>query len=63
MKALECRWNDVLVKECEARYAHFNDGVIRDSEFESTQLQDFRRVSTSAPKSRRWGIPQKNLEF
>lgn len=44
MKAIECRWQDVLVENCDARYAQFNSGVVRSCEFKSTRLDeaDFR---------------------
>jgi uncharacterized protein YjbI with pentapeptide repeats len=40
MKAFECKWQDVLVEHCDARYAQFNSGALRACEFQSTQLQD-----------------------
>ena len=40
MKAFECKWQDVLVEHCDARYAQFNSGVLRACEFQATQLQD-----------------------
>ncbi len=44
MKAIECRMEDVLLERCDSRYAQFNDGAVRCSEFIDTQLQeaDFR---------------------
>lgn len=40
MKAFECKWQDVLVEHCDARYAQFNSGALRACEFQATQLQD-----------------------
>ena len=31
--AIECRWQDVLVENCDGRYAQFNDGRIHTGEF------------------------------
>jgi uncharacterized protein YjbI with pentapeptide repeats len=44
MKAVECKWQDILVEHCDARYAQFHAGVLKSCEFQSTQLQesDFR---------------------
>lgn len=46
MKAFECKWQDVLVEHCDARYAQFAGGKLRACEFQSTQLQeaDFRNT-------------------
>jgi uncharacterized protein YjbI with pentapeptide repeats len=40
MKAIECRWRDVLVENCQSRYAQYNDGALCATEFRSTQLED-----------------------
>ncbi len=40
MKAFECRWQDVLVENCVARYAQFADGHARTCEFKASQLED-----------------------
>ena len=47
MKALECRLEDILLERCDARYAQFNDGSFRSSDFTDTQLQetDFREAN------------------
>jgi uncharacterized protein YjbI with pentapeptide repeats len=47
LKALECRMEDVLVERCDARYAQFNAGVARLSDFIESGLQetDFRGVN------------------
>ena len=46
MKAIECKWQDVLVEHCDAHYAQFNGGTLKSCEFQSTQLQesDFRNA-------------------
>jgi len=47
MKVIECRWHDVLVENCDARYAQFNGGIVRSCEFKGTRLDeaDFRGVN------------------
>jgi uncharacterized protein YjbI with pentapeptide repeats len=44
MSAAECRWQDVLVDRCDARYAQFHGGRFKNCEFRGTQLTeaDFR---------------------
>jgi len=44
MKTSACRWQDVLIENCDARYAQFNGGVLRSCEFKGTRLDeaDFR---------------------
>jgi uncharacterized protein YjbI with pentapeptide repeats len=44
LKAIECRWQDVLIENCDVRYSQFNDAVLRDCEFKTSQCQesDFR---------------------
>jgi uncharacterized protein YjbI with pentapeptide repeats len=46
MKAAECRWQDVLMKDCEASYAQFVDGGFKTCEFRDSQFPDadFRRA-------------------
>lgn len=46
MKAVECRWQDVLVENCDGRYAQFTDGRIRPSEIRTSSFveADFRGV-------------------
>jgi uncharacterized protein YjbI with pentapeptide repeats len=46
MKAVECRWQDVLVEDCDGRYAQFTDGRIRPTEFRNSSFveADFRGV-------------------
>ena len=38
MRAIECHWQDVLVDNCDMRYAQLNDGKIRSSEFRESHL-------------------------
>ena len=47
MKLNDCRWQDVLVENCDARYAQFNGGAVRSCEFKGTRLDeaDFRGVN------------------
>ncbi len=40
MSAVECHWKDVLVENCDLRYAQLSDGQIRSSEFKSCNLGD-----------------------
>jgi uncharacterized protein YjbI with pentapeptide repeats len=53
LKAIECRWEHVLLERCDSRYAQFADGAAPSSDFIETQLQeaDFRRVRL---ESTRW---------
>ncbi len=39
MKLIACRWQDVLVENCDARYAQFN-GVVKSCEFKGTRLDE-----------------------
>jgi uncharacterized protein YjbI with pentapeptide repeats len=50
MKAIGCHWQDVLVENCDARYAQFNGGVVRSCEFKGTRLDeaDFRGANLAA---------------
>ena len=38
MRAIECRWKDVLVENCDARYAQFNDGQLVSCEFKGSHM-------------------------
>ncbi len=40
MSAIQCHWEDVLVENCDLRYAQLSDGQIRSSEFKSCNLGD-----------------------
>ena len=40
IKAIECRMEDVLFERCDSRYAQFQAGVARCSDFIDTQLQE-----------------------
>jgi uncharacterized protein YjbI with pentapeptide repeats len=40
LRAFECRWQDVLVENCLARYAQFNEGILKLMEFRSSQFDD-----------------------
>jgi uncharacterized protein YjbI with pentapeptide repeats len=40
MKAIACNWQDVLVENCDARYAQFNGGVVRSCEFKGARLDE-----------------------
>lgn len=40
MSAAECRWQDVLVDRCDARYAQFHGGRFKNCEFRGTQLTE-----------------------
>jgi uncharacterized protein YjbI with pentapeptide repeats len=40
LHAFECRWQDVLVENCLARYAQFNDGLLTLAEFRSSHFDD-----------------------
>lgn len=46
LKAVECRWQDVLVEDCDGRYAQFTDGRIRPTEIRASSFveADFRGV-------------------
>ncbi len=50
MKAIECRWRDVLIEGCDARYrAQFTDGRLQNCELRSSGL-----VETGLPAERTW---------
>jgi uncharacterized protein YjbI with pentapeptide repeats len=40
MKAIQCRWEDVLVENCDLRYAQLSEGHFQHSEFKSCNLGD-----------------------
>lgn len=40
MKAVECRWEEVLVAGCDARYAQFRDGALRRCEFRDNRMEE-----------------------
>jgi uncharacterized protein YjbI with pentapeptide repeats len=40
MRAVECHWEDILVENCDLRYAQFSNGRFRSSEFKSCNLGD-----------------------
>src|ERR1041384_4543841 len=40
MKAIECRWKDVLIENCDVRYAQFNDGHVHHCEFKASNLSE-----------------------
>jgi uncharacterized protein YjbI with pentapeptide repeats len=40
MRAVECHWEDILVENCDLRYAQLSNGQIRSSEFKSCNLGD-----------------------
>lgn len=40
MKAIACHWQDVLVENCDARYAQFSGGEARSCEFKGTRLDE-----------------------
>ncbi len=40
MNALACKWQDVLLDHCDARFAQMSEGRIRRSEIRSTQLRE-----------------------
>ena len=44
MAAIECRWQDVLVQNCDGRYVQLKDGRIRGGEFRASDFSeaDFR---------------------
>ncbi len=44
MRAIECRWDSVLLENCDARYAQLNSGQVRLCEFRGANLEesDFR---------------------
>jgi uncharacterized protein YjbI with pentapeptide repeats len=44
MAAIECRWQDVLVENCDGRYVQLNDGRLRNCEFRASDFSeaDFR---------------------
>lgn len=49
LKAMECRWQDVLVEDCDLKYAQFNDARFEICEFRSSACQesDFRGADVS----------------
>lgn len=52
LKAIECKWQDVLLRECDARYAQWNDGVFKVSEVNQCHLgeADFRNTDLYGTK-------------
>jgi uncharacterized protein YjbI with pentapeptide repeats len=40
MNALGCKWQDVLLQSCDARFAQLSEGRVRRSEFRETQLRE-----------------------
>jgi uncharacterized protein YjbI with pentapeptide repeats len=40
INALACRWQHVLLDDCDARFGQFSEARIRHSEFSSTQLRE-----------------------
>ena len=50
MVAIECRWQDVLVENCDGRYAQFHDGRIHTGEFKGSNFAeaDFRNTDLDA---------------
>lgn len=40
MRAIECHWQDVLVQNCDMRYAQLNDGQVRGCEFKVCRLEE-----------------------
>ena len=40
LKAIECRWRDVLIGNCDACYAQFTNGAVIVSELKTSQFQD-----------------------
>ena len=38
MRAIECHWQDVLIENCDMRYAQLNDGKARSCEFRASHL-------------------------
>jgi uncharacterized protein YjbI with pentapeptide repeats len=40
LNALACRWQDVLLDHCDARFAQLSEGRIRRSEIHATQLRE-----------------------
>ena len=40
LRALGCQWRDVLVENCDLRYAQLNDSQIRSSEFKSCNMAE-----------------------
>lgn len=40
VRAFECRWKDILIENCLARYAQFNDGILKHAEFRNSQFDD-----------------------
>lgn len=52
MNAFGCRWNDVLIDHCDARFAQFGEGRLRRCEIRGSQLREtgLVRVTLEATK-------------
>ncbi len=50
MKALECNWQDVLLRDCDGRYLQLTDGRLRSCEFRESNFTeaDLRSVDFSS---------------
>ena len=46
MMAIECRWQDVLIENCDGRYAQISDGKLHTCEFKASNFAeaDFRNA-------------------
>jgi uncharacterized protein YjbI with pentapeptide repeats len=40
IRAIECRWQDVLIENCAMRYAQLNEGRIRSCEFKACHMEE-----------------------
>ena len=40
MKSMDCRWQDVLLENCDARYLQIADGIVRAGEFNGCRFDD-----------------------
>jgi len=70
MRAIECHWQDVLVENCDMRYAQLNDGKARSCEFRASTWKNrtlghrprrryFYQCDASASRSQQGKTPRR----
>ena len=63
LKAIECRWHDVLVEDCDARYGQLTDGRLTACEFKGSGFQDadFQGANLEGLRTERVNFSRCNL--
>ena len=63
LKAIECRFRDVLIEECDVRYGQFTDGRLAVCEIKTCGLQeaDFRGANLEGIRMERVNLSRANL--